>query len=82
MTSSAGNIIKSPESGELCKEITELVLVEDHLSPQGECESAPPTNEVISTYSTSDDGGFIFISYKREAYGRPEPQRMLYSMYR
>ncbi len=43
--------------------------------------SAPTTNKVISTYSTSDEGGFIFISYKREAYGRPKPQGMLYCTY-
>ncbi len=30
------NIIKPPKSGEQCEEITEFVVVEDHLSPQGE----------------------------------------------
>ncbi len=27
-------IIKPPKSGELCEEITEFVVAEDHLSPQ------------------------------------------------
>ncbi len=49
--------------------------------PTGQQWSALTTNEAISTYSTSDEGGFIFISYKREAYGRPEPQGMLYCIY-
>ncbi len=30
----------------------------------------------FSTYSTSDEGSFIFISYKIEAYGWPVPQGM------
>ncbi len=49
-------ITKPLESGEVCDEITEFVVSED---------------EVISTYSTSDEGGFVFISYKRESYARP-----------
>ncbi len=62
-------IIKPPESSEMCEEITEFVVV------------ATTTNSVISTYSTLDEGDFIFISYKREAYGRPEAQGMLYCIY-
>ncbi len=42
---------------------------------------APTTIKVISTYSTSDEGGFIFISSKRKAYDWPEPQGMLYCIY-
>ncbi len=33
---SKDTIIKRPESGELCEEITESVLAEDHVSPQGD----------------------------------------------
>ncbi len=47
-------IIKPPSSGELCEEITEFVVAEHHLSP------TTTTNDVISTYSTSDEGGFNF----------------------
>ncbi len=65
-------IIKPPESGGLFEEITEFVVVED---------LPPTTNKVVSTYSTSDKGGFVFISYKREAYGQPETQGMLYCIY-
>ncbi len=36
--------------------------------PTGRSWSAPATNSVVYTYCTSDEGGFIFISYKREAY--------------
>ncbi len=43
-------IRKPPQSGELYVEITEFMMVEDHLILQ------------ISTYSTSDEGGFLFIS--------------------
>ncbi len=68
-------------TGDLYEEITEFVVVEDHLSPHGEGDLPLTTNEVISTYNTSDEGGFIFISYKREAYGRPEAQGMLYFIY-
>ncbi len=38
--------------------------------------SSPTTNEVISTYISPDEGGFVFISYKREAYGQTEHQQM------
>ncbi len=55
--------MKPPESGELCEEITELVVVEGDLPPP------------------SDESGFILISYKREAYVRPEPQGMLYLLW-
>ncbi len=41
MDSTIDNIIKPPEYGELCEEITEFVVVEDHLSPQGECDLPP-----------------------------------------
>ncbi len=49
--------------------------------PAGQRWSAPTTNSVISTYSTSDEGGFVFISYKGKSYARPEPQRMWYCIY-
>ncbi len=35
-------IIKPPKSGELCEEITEFVVVEDHMSLQGEGDLPPP----------------------------------------
>ncbi len=35
-------IIKPPDSGELCEEITEFVVAEDHLSPQDEGDLPPP----------------------------------------
>ncbi len=53
----------------------------DHWVCCGGRWSAPTTNEVISTYNISDEGGFIWVSYKREVYGRPEPQGMLYCIY-
>ncbi len=42
--------------------------------PVGRRWSVPTTNKMISTYNTSDEDSFIFISYKREAYGRPDPR--------
>ncbi len=35
-------IIKPPESGELCEEITEFVVVKEYQSPQGEGDLPPP----------------------------------------
>ncbi len=36
------NITKPPDYGELCQEITEFVVVEDHLSQQAEGDLPPP----------------------------------------
>ncbi len=41
-------IIKPPESGELCQEITEFVVAEDHLSPQGKGDLPPPQTKLLS----------------------------------
>ncbi len=45
---------KQPESGDLCGNITEFGVVEEHLSSP---------NEVILPYSTPDEGCFVFIFY-------------------
>ncbi len=44
--------------------------------PTGWRWSSPTTNEVIYTYISPDEGGFVFISYKREAYGQTEQKQM------
>ncbi len=38
-------IIKPPESSELCEEITDFVVVGDHLSLQGEVDLPPPQTQ-------------------------------------
>ncbi len=40
-------IKKPPESGELCKEITEFVVAKDNLSQQGEGD-LPPSSQIHS----------------------------------
>ncbi len=38
----SNNIIKPPQSGDLCEDITEFVVEEDHLSLQGKGDLLPP----------------------------------------
>ncbi len=54
-----------------------FVVEGDHLSLQGKDDLPPPQTKWSQLYSTSDEGGFIFISYKREICVQSDPMNMV-----
>ncbi len=59
-------ITKPPESGELCEEITEFVVAEDHLSPQ--CEGDLPLPQMKwSPHTAHQTKVVLFLNLTKES---------------